>query len=157
MRELWLDCKGDAEDGVVTLQLWLQMFCIAIQSIVAGKNWHSAFQHVGLMSGQRLLSSNLARRPWAGTQAQKYLTLYLQWAKPQPCFPVDSGSLFQCGCNVCLLWVSPEFKFWIDASTVNVHRWCSCVKNFLENLVPVVHNVPCSKLLSSLRLGKEEF
>ena len=59
MQELWLDCKGDAEDGVVTLQLWLQVVCNAIQCIIAGKNWHSAFQHVGLMSGQKLLSSKI--------------------------------------------------------------------------------------------------
>ena len=35
MRELWLDCKGDAEDGVVTLQLWLQVVCNAIQCNIA--------------------------------------------------------------------------------------------------------------------------
>ena len=59
MQELWLDCKGAAEDGEVTLALWLKVVSNAIQLIIAGKNWRRAFQRVGLMSGQSLLSAKI--------------------------------------------------------------------------------------------------
>ena len=59
MQELWLDCKGAAEDGEVTLALWLKVVSNAIQLIIAGKNWRRAFQRVGLMSGQSLLFAKI--------------------------------------------------------------------------------------------------
>ena len=59
MQELWLDCKGNAEEGQVTLLLWLRVVCAAIQSVVVGKPWQRAFQRVGLMPGQGLLSAKI--------------------------------------------------------------------------------------------------
>lgn len=60
MQELWLDCKGNAEEGQVTLLLWLRVVCAAIQSVVVGKPWQRAFQRVGL-SGQGLLSAKILK------------------------------------------------------------------------------------------------
>ena len=61
MQELWLDCKGNAEEGQVTLLLWLRVVCAAIQSVVVGKPWQRAFQRVGLMPGQGLLSAKILK------------------------------------------------------------------------------------------------
>ena len=61
MQELWLDCKGNAEEGQMTLLVWLRVVCAAIQSVVAGKDWQHAFQRVGLMSGQSLLSAKILK------------------------------------------------------------------------------------------------
>ena len=61
MQELWLDCKGNAEEGQVTLLLWLRVVCAAIQSVVVGKPWQRAFQRVGLMPGQGLLSVKILK------------------------------------------------------------------------------------------------
>lgn len=61
MRELWLDCKSNAEDGEMTSHLWLQTVCDAIQLVVVGKSWQTAFERVGLMSGQTLLSIKILK------------------------------------------------------------------------------------------------
>ena len=59
MKELWLDCKSVAEDGEMPFTLWLTVVCDAIRLIIAGKNWRSAFERVGLMSGQSLVSAKI--------------------------------------------------------------------------------------------------
>lgn len=61
MQQLWLDCKSCASDGQVHPRDWLLIICEAIQAVVANKSWKHAFERVGILSSQALLSPKILK------------------------------------------------------------------------------------------------
>lgn len=61
MQQLWLECKSCAADGQVHVRDWLLVICDAIQTVVANKSWKHAFERVGILSSQALLSPKILK------------------------------------------------------------------------------------------------
>ena len=57
MQHWWLESKSSASDGAVSLLAWLGLVRRSIDDIVLGKDWHHAFEHTGVLSGQVNMSS----------------------------------------------------------------------------------------------------
>lgn len=57
MQHWWLESKSSASDGAVSLLAWLGLVRRSIDEIVLGKDWHHAFEHTGVLSGQVNMSS----------------------------------------------------------------------------------------------------
>jgi len=61
MQQFWLDCKSCAADGEVHARDWLLVICEAIQAVVANTSWKHAFERVGILSSQALLSPKILK------------------------------------------------------------------------------------------------
>ena len=59
MQELWLACRSNHETGEVSLREWLRLVCKAIQAVVCEQDWEHAFERVGYLYGQALVSPKL--------------------------------------------------------------------------------------------------
>ena len=57
MQRWWLESKSSASDGAVSLLAWLGLVRRSIDDVVLGKDWHHAFEHTGVLSGQVNMSS----------------------------------------------------------------------------------------------------
>jgi len=61
MQQLWLECKSCASDGQVHIRDWLLVVCEAIQAVVASRSWKHAFERVGILSFQTLISPKILK------------------------------------------------------------------------------------------------
>ena len=59
LEALWLDSKCAHEDGRVTFLAWMRLLKEAIEAVIVGKDWMSAFQQTGHFSRQSMVWGKL--------------------------------------------------------------------------------------------------
>ena len=61
LEALWLDRKCAHEDGRVTFLAWMRLLKEAIEAVIVGKDWMSAFQQTGHFSRQSMVWGKLLK------------------------------------------------------------------------------------------------
>ena len=104
MQELWLACRSNHETGEVSLREWLRLVCKAIQAVVCEQDWEHAFERVGYLYGQALVSPKLlASLEWDSLplvspglpgigqaasmfprKSQANVPMWVEWKDPEP-------------------------------------------------------------------------
>ena len=104
MQELWLACRSNHETGEVSLREWLRLVCKAIQAVVCEQDWEHAFERVGYLYGQALVSPKLLASlewdslplvspglPGIGQAASMFrrkcqanVPMWVEWKDPEP-------------------------------------------------------------------------
>ena len=59
--ECWLERKSATDDGQVSLHIWFKIVKNAIDAFVMSKSWRHAFERVGILSSQSLMSPKLLK------------------------------------------------------------------------------------------------
>lgn len=108
MQHLWLECKVGSPQGEVSLDAWLGLVSEAIQSIVVAKPWRRAFERVGILSAQEMLSPKVldalgwkscpkvpSRLPGLGQACMLFprrtkanVAMWVQWTPGLVCTPI---------------------------------------------------------------------